>query len=388
VTTRVDEARARVDHVGAVARRRADDSERMGQLDDEVVEALHETGLFHLNLPPERGGLDLTLPESVEALRRLSSFDGSTGWVMSILGSGPLFGRFLEQDAFDELFADPRAVIAGSLNPLGGVAEPTADGYCFTGRATYVSGCRHASWLMAGAWVHRDGEKSWIDGRPEMIAGLLPMADATIERTWATSGMRATGSDDCAYVAVEVPQRRTFTWPEPAAKVAAGPISRIPMLVQLGGGAASTIVGAARGAQDHFVELARSKRPTGTTSALADRSYAHMAVGEAEGLILAAEDALARGMEEIWVRAEHDGAFDDALRLRLRLRTVTAARLAIRAVDLLHDAAGMDGVSVSSPLERAWRDVHTASQHVVLNVGRIEVAGRRLLGVDPGSPII
>ena len=69
---------------------------------------------------------------------------------MSILGSGPLFGRFLEQDAFDELFADPRAVIAGSLNPLGGVAEPTADGYCFTGTATYVSGCRHASWLMAG----------------------------------------------------------------------------------------------------------------------------------------------------------------------------------------------------------------------------------------------
>ena len=75
-------------------------------------------------------------------------------------------------------------------------------------------------------------------------------------------------------------------------------------------------------------------------------------------------------------------------RVEMRLRTVTAARLAMRAVDLLHDAAGMNGVLASSPLERTWHDVHTASQHVVLNTGRIEVAGRVLLGLDPGSPII
>ena len=29
---------------------------------------------------------------------------------------------------------------------------------------------------MTGVWVHRDSETSWVDGRAEMIAGLLPMS--------------------------------------------------------------------------------------------------------------------------------------------------------------------------------------------------------------------
>jgi len=43
---------------------------------------------------------------------------------------------------------------------------------------------------------------------------------------------------------------------------------------------------------------------------------------------------------------------------------------------------------VPSALERAWRDVHTASQHVLLSVARLEITGRALLGLDPGAPVI
>jgi hypothetical protein len=39
-------------------------------------------------------------------------------------------------------------------------------------------------------------------------------------------------------------------------------------------------------------------------------------------------------------------------------------------------------------LERAWRDVHTASQHAFLGIGRVEMVGRRLLGVDSDSVVI
>jgi hypothetical protein len=60
----------------------------------------------------------------------------------------------------------------------------------------------------------------------------------------------------------------------------------------------------------------------------------------------------------------------------------------VQAIDRLVDAAGMSGVRVPAPLERGWRDAHTACQHVLLSVGRIEVAGRLLLGLDPESPVI
>ena len=241
---------------------------------------------------------------------------------------------------------------------------------------------------MAGTWVHRDGEKSWVNGRPEMIAGLLPMSSATVEDTWSTTGMRATGSDDCTYVDVVVPAERTFAWPEPPARWDAGPAAHIPMHAQLGSGVAATVVGAARGTQQRFVELAATKRPTANTTVLAERAFAQMAVGEATGLLLAAEDTLRAGTDDLWSRAERDEPFDDAARLDLRLRMVTACRLSVRAVDLLVDAAGMSGVRVPSALERGWRDAHTACQHVLLSAGRVEVAGRMLLGLDPESPVI
>ncbi len=221
-----------------------------------------------------------------------------------------------------------------------------------------------------------------------MIAGLLPMSSTTIEDTWSTTGMRATGSDDCTYVDVIVPIERTYEWPEPTAMWDAGPAARIPMHAQLGIGIAATIVGIARGAQQRFVELAGTKRPTANTTVLAERAYAQMAVGEATGLVIAAEDTLRTGGAELWARAERTEAFDIDARLGLRLRMVTACRLSLRAIDLLIEAAGMSGVRVPSPLERGWRDAHTATQHVLLSIGRVEVAGRLLLGLDPESPVI
>ena len=73
---------------------------------------------------------------------------------------------------------------------------------------------------------------------------------------------------------------------------------------------------------------------------------------------------------------------------RLRLGSVTAVRLSAGAIDLLHDAAGMSAVATDSVLDRCWRDVHTMTQHIILSTARFEVAGRVLLGQDPGAPVI
>ena len=129
----------------------------------------------------------------------------------------------------------------------------------------------------------------------------------------------------------------------------AGPAGNIPMHVQLGGGIAATIVGTARGAWQHSSSLATAKRPTGNSGVLADRSFAQMAVGEGEGLLLAAEDTLAAGAATSGTRAARGQPFTVDDRIRLRLRMVTAARLGLRAVDLVHDAAGMSGVRRPGP---------------------------------------
>ena len=372
---------------GPLILERADAAEQRGCLDDDVVEALRSRGLFGALVPSDFGGLDLTIPDVTEVVRTLSTYDASVGWTYAITSGAPLAGRMLSRSAFEDIFRDSHPLMSGSLNPTTGKAVPVEGGFRFSGTAMFASGCRHASWLMVGAWVQRDGEPSFTDRGPEFVAGVMPMDRVRINDTWSVTGMRATGSNDCTIDDVFVSDDFVFPWVDAAPRFETGTFGRIPLLIQFGPGLAATAVGAARGAQQRFIELATAKRPVGAITTLAERAYGQMAAGEAEGLILAAEDTLAAAAAEAWRRGERGEPFDRATRVAFRMRLVTAVRLAGRAIDLLHDAAGMSAIAVPSPLERAWRDVHAASQHILLGVGRIEVAGRALLGLDPGFVI-
>jgi indole-3-acetate monooxygenase len=78
---------------------------------------------------------------------------------------------------------------------------------------------------------------------------------------------------------------------------------------------------------------------------------------------------------EIWHKGEAGESFGLQDRALMRLGNVTAAKLALQAVDLVADAAGTNSAKKSCPIERCWQDVHTAMQHVLLNTARFEVSG-------------
>jgi hypothetical protein len=52
------------------------------------------------------------------------------------------------------------------------------------------------------------------------------------------------------------------------------------------------------------------------------------------------------------------------------------------------DAAGMNAIATDSVLDRCWRAVHAMTQHLILSPARYEIAGRVLLGLEPGAPVI
>jgi alkylation response protein AidB-like acyl-CoA dehydrogenase len=113
-----------------------------------------------------------------------------------------------------------------------------------------------------------------------------------------------------------------------------------------------------------------------------------MAFAEADGLYQAAHTVLMDATIDTWERGVANASFDNEVLAHKRVATVTAVRLAAQAIDLLHDAAGMSAVAADSVLDRCWRDVHTITQHIVLGTARFETAGRALLGLDPGGPVI
>jgi indole-3-acetate monooxygenase len=366
----------------------ADRAEREAQMPREVVDAFHEAGLFRVMLPSQMGGGDLTTPDQLRLCEQIARIDASAAWNFAICSGGPLFGHNVSRAAFEKIYGDPRGITAGSLNPMSSRVLQVEGGWQFTGKAPYASGAAHASYLMATGLVLRDGAPQIVNDLPVLRGGFFPIRNAKALNTWSTAGMRGTGSNDCVFENVFVPDEFTFDWLNAKSPWQRGPFANIPLQVQFAGGLAPVILGAVRHALDTFAELAQAKVPTATRATLRERPSAQIQFAQAEGLLQAARTYFYDSQDEMWRRGEAGESFGPKVRAHIRLAVVTAVRLALQAIDLIADAAGMNAVQKSCPIERCWRDAHTASQHVLLNSARFEVVGRVLFGLDPGSPVI
>ena len=86
-----------------------------GELSDEVVDALHEHGLFGMWVPEPLGGAELDPLSSLRVIQTLAEADPSTAWVVmaAALATGT-GGAYLSDEAVAEMFGGERfPVVAG-----------------------------------------------------------------------------------------------------------------------------------------------------------------------------------------------------------------------------------------------------------------------------------
>jgi alkylation response protein AidB-like acyl-CoA dehydrogenase len=69
-------------------------------------------------------------------------------------------------------------------------------------------------------------------------------------------------------------------------------------------------------------------------------------------------------------------------RARLRGAATHAVDASRQAVDLMYGLAGGSAVYTGSPLQRHLRDIHTATQHMMVAQPTWELAGRVMLGME------
>jgi alkylation response protein AidB-like acyl-CoA dehydrogenase len=255
-------------------------------------------------------------------------------------------------------------------------------GFRLTGRWEWATGVMHSDWVMVNAIE---------PGAPAPRFCVLPLADVQVLDVWKTAGMCATGSNTVVADNVFVPAYRTVeVWRikfGQTAGEAIHPGTNVgwPMSPVLALVAATPALGAAEAALETFTARMREKLQAYSGAKVADMPLTHFRLGEGAATVRAARliwaDAIAT-LERIGPMGAA-APVEDLVAIRLAASHVV--RLANEAANALAAAAGASSGFLSSPLQRALRDLQMMRGHVVFDWDRsTQIAGRMALGIAPG----
>ena len=377
-TTAIDfEARAR--ECCALLCERAREIEDTRYLPQDVLHSLARPGFLRLLLPREYGGYEVEVPTFLRVVETLATADASSAWCVFIHATSTLPVTGLSPSAASAIASDPQAVLSGVFAPRG-QATLDGDGYLVRGRWAWGSGIRNANWVSVGCVLMRDGVPlTGPTGAPERVSVFVPIERVQILDTWQVAGLCGTGSNDFVIEDYRAPLSHVASAPIPM--FAARPLYRFPRFGLLSSPIAAICLGAARGAISELCALAANKVPDGSRRSLANRPTTQIGVAQAEAAVRSARSYFYDSIEAAQ-HAAHAGEPSLDQRLQIRLSTTHAVKTAASVVSAMYELGGGAALYRSSPLQRSFRDVHAATQHMMVSSATLELTGRLLLGLE------
>jgi 3-hydroxy-9,10-secoandrosta-1,3,5(10)-triene-9,17-dione monooxygenase len=387
---RFEELLARAEALVPVLRERAPRAEQLRHLPDETIADLHESGLFRMLQPARVGGSELPYRALFELTAVIGQGCASTAWVLANLAAHHWLLGMWHPEAQEEIWGQsPDSLISSALIFPRGRARRVSNGYRLSGRWPFSSGIDPSTWNMFGAVV---SDEETGENEPRMF--LVPVSDYSVIDTWQVIGLAGTGSKDVEVADVFVPAYRTLAierikgGPNRGSELNPGTLYKLPAISLFGFAIAGVLLGIARGAIQNFIETTRPRRGAYTGRNIADFTNIQVDLSEAAALADAAEAIALRDCDEATRITEVGVVPSIEQRARYRRDGAFAATLCTKAVDLLFAASGGGAIYERNPIQRAFRDVHAANAHYVLNWSVSgAVYGRVALGLPPDAPL-
>ena len=364
-----DEAMRRARELIPFLRKNAQACEEARRLTPEVMEALKSAGLFRYLQPKAWGGMELPFVAYFDVPEMLSRGDISVGWTITNLASHHRTVAWFPPKAHEEVWGpDPDTGIASGIAFHQGKGVPADGGILLSGEWGFSSGTDHSDWNLL-ACVLREGDKP-----VDYLFCLVHRKDYEVVDDWHVLGMRATSSKTVRCKDVFIPTHRTLSmyvarpghsWP--GLKIHPNPHYRIPLSPLGGHGIGGCLVGNARAALETTIDLVKSRSTSYTGAKMRDFATVQLRIGAAGAKIDAAGLLLRNDILEAMRVYEEGGALDLEARLRFKRNAALAAKLAVEAVDSLHEMAGANGIYDHYPLQRIFRDQHAAAGHINFN---------------------
>ncbi|MBL1076760.1 acyl-CoA/acyl-ACP dehydrogenase [Nocardia sp. 2] len=356
--------------IGAELAEGVADRDRSGEISTVAFDLLRSAGLARALVPAEYGGGAVTHAEMGEILRELGRHDASTAVAFAMhthLVATQLWRHKHGMDAsaiFGKVSAGAILVSTGASDWVdsNGRAVRVDGGYRVSARKTPASGCEAGTIVVTSI--------RWDDAPdgPQVLHCAIPLSaeGVSIDKTWDTLGLRASGSHTVVFEDVFVPDaavsliRPAGVWP--------------PILNIVIGAAMPLVMSAYLGIADNALELA--------TTLAAQRSDAHLAslVGELANAHTTAADLI----NAMFIDSDNlRFAATDAHAARILSRKTVAADALIQTVRLAIEIVGGLGFSRDYPVEMWYRDIHGCLFHPLPRAKQLRFTGHVLLGRTP-----
>ncbi|MCB0209320.1 MAG: acyl-CoA/acyl-ACP dehydrogenase [Anaerolineae bacterium] len=355
---------------------RADEADRQGQLPDEDIQALKDSGYMGLNIPTEFGGFGLLMRDCLEAHLALSQGSTSTAIVaampMQIFGGArddnpwtdEVYERLCRMVTEDKALVNFVASEPQMGSPSRGglpatVAEPTpnGDGWVVNGHKTWTTGGRHLSHMLVRVRVGDDHGTVLV---------LQDTPGVEWVNTWSDAlSLRASDSHDVYFKDVVVPADHLLARQAPGGPPPP-PNGWFPMTIS------AVYLGAAIAARNAVIKFALERVPTALGKSIATLPKIQRQIGEIDIALQAATCLL------LDVAAQWEGDADHRQRVFPRVAAaksmVTTA--AGEATEKALQIAGGTSITKSLPLERFFRDVRAGSMQPPSGDTALEMVGR------------
>jgi indole-3-acetate monooxygenase len=342
------------------------EAEKNAVLQPGQLDIIYEQRWFKLFVPTIYGGLEMNLPEALQLEEALAWTDGSIGWTVTLCGGANWFVGFLQPDIAARIFSGKEVCLAGSGRPSG-IAKRVADGFEVTGNWNYATGAPHATIFTANCLIQEEDGRFLRDqnGDDVLYSFWFLKEEIILHNNWNCIGMMATASQGFEVKSLRVPSNRCFIL-EPGKAVLPQPVYHFPFLAF----AEATLAVNSSGMAIHFFDLCealfaekekQARHPAATVSLLNKK------LAEAIRKLHQLRQSFYLVVEKAWDELLFHKTIESILLNDVSMASRRLAWEVRRLVDELYPYCGLVAANPSSTINRVWRDLHTASQHSLLN---------------------
>ena len=320
----------------------------------ENFEKLKAIGYPALSIPREYGGAGISLSELMKHQETIAKYDGATalsiGWHMGIimdLGEKKTW----DEEKYKKVAAD--VIENGSLiNNLatepatgsptrGGKPETTAvkdgDSWILNGRKTFATLSPILKYASVSATIEETGEVG------DFIVDTA-LDGVSVDETWNSVAMRASGSHDFIMEEVRVKEEDLVSFRTPGKKDPSGWLLHIP----------ACYLGIAKAAQSAAVEFASTYSPNSIKGTISELPNVQEKLGRIEMAVMEA-DAFLYTVAKEW----DDSTSEERNEMGAKLGAVKTSIVnkAVEIVDLSMRVVGAKSLNADNELQRHYRNV-------------------------------